>query len=203
MDALEHEFVILSELIFRQTNVTAQLEKELEHVKHVKLGVHDLTKGKLSPGDILQSSLRQGQDILSNKFTQFHISHKDPLHYYSQGDFIFTRLHSHLYLTLKIPISPYVRPVAIYKVFSFPVPVNSSSKYATQLLDTPEYFITTEDNQHYATMTSNQLSDCSGTTTLFCTFNIALTASASPNCLSSIFFNQKKTQPNYVTFGSC
>uniref|UniRef100_A0A8W8JE54 Uncharacterized protein n=1 Tax=Magallana gigas TaxID=29159 RepID=A0A8W8JE54_MAGGI len=31
MDALEHEFVILSELIFRQTNVTAQLEKELEH----------------------------------------------------------------------------------------------------------------------------------------------------------------------------
>lgn len=115
MDALEHEFVILSELIFRQTNVTAQLEKELEHVKHVKLGVHDLTKGKLSPGDILQSSLRQGQDILSNKFTQFHIYHKDPLHYYSQGDFIFTRLHSHLYLTLKIPISPYVRPVAIYK----------------------------------------------------------------------------------------
>lgn len=115
MDALEHEFVILSELIFRQTNVTEQLEKELEHVKHVKLGVHDLTKGKLSPGDILQSSLRQGQDILSNKFTQFHIYHKDPLHYYPQGDFIFTRLHSHLYLTLKIPISPYVRPVAIYK----------------------------------------------------------------------------------------
>lgn len=86
MDALEHEFVILSELIFRQTNVTAQLEKELEHVKHVKLHDHDLTKGKLSPGDILQSSLRQGQDILLNKFTQFHIYHKDPLHYYSQGD---------------------------------------------------------------------------------------------------------------------
>lgn len=78
------------------------------------------------------------------------------------------------------------------KVFSFPVPVNSSSNHATQLLDTPEYFITREDNQHYATMTSNQLSDCSGTTTLFCTFSIALTASASPNCHSSIFFNQKK-----------
>lgn len=201
MDALEHEFVILSELIFRQTNVTAQLEKELEHVK---LGIHDITKGKLSPfllsPDILHSSLRQVQDILSNKFTQFHISHKDPLHYYSQGDFIFTRLHSHLYLTLKIPISPYVRPVSIYKVFSFPVPVNSSSNHATQLLDTPEYFITTEDNQHYATMTSNQLSHCSGTTTLFCTFNIALTASASPNCLSSIFFNQKEDTAKLCDF---
>lgn len=90
--------------------------------------------------------------------------------------------------------------MAIYKVFSFPVPVNSSSKYATKLLDTPEYFITTEDNQHYATMTSNQLSDCSGTTTLFCTFNIALTASASPNCLSSIFFNQKKDTAKLCDF---
>lgn len=34
-DALEHEFVILCELILTQTNVTAQLEKELEHVKLV------------------------------------------------------------------------------------------------------------------------------------------------------------------------
>lgn len=90
--------------------------------------------------------------------------------------------------------------MSIYSVFSFPVPVNSSSNHATQLLDTPEYFITTEDNQHYATMTSNQLSHCSGTTTLFCTFNIALTASASPNCLSSIFFNQKEDTTRLCDF---
>lgn len=79
MDALEHEFVILSELILKQTSVSTQLEKEL---KHVKLGIHDLTKGKLSPFilslEILPSSLRQVQDILSNQFTQYHISHIDP-----------------------------------------------------------------------------------------------------------------------------
>lgn len=46
MDALEHEFVILSKLILKQTSVSAQLEKEL---KRVKLGIHNLTKGKLSP----------------------------------------------------------------------------------------------------------------------------------------------------------
>lgn len=105
MDALEHEFVILSKLILKQTSVSAQLEKEL---KRVKLGIHNLTKGKLSPFilslEILQSSLRQVQDILSNQFTQYHISHIDPLYYYFQGDFIFTKLHSHLFLTLKIPI---------------------------------------------------------------------------------------------------
>uniref|UniRef100_A0A8W8MST3 Uncharacterized protein n=1 Tax=Magallana gigas TaxID=29159 RepID=A0A8W8MST3_MAGGI len=50
MDAVEHEFVILSELIFRQTNVTAQLEKELEHVK---LGI---PLKSLSDGSCLFSS---------------------------------------------------------------------------------------------------------------------------------------------------
>lgn len=96
MDALEHEFVLLNELTLKQTNVSAQLEKELEHMK---LGIHDLVKGKLSPfllsPHVLQSSLRQVQDIIITKFPQFHISHKDPLYYYSHGDFLFTRHHSH------------------------------------------------------------------------------------------------------------
>lgn len=46
MDALDHEFVILSQLILKQTNASIQLGKELEHIK---LGIHDLVKRKLSP----------------------------------------------------------------------------------------------------------------------------------------------------------
>lgn len=80
MDALDHEFLILSELIIKQTNVSAQLEKELEHIK---LGLHDLMKGKLSPflltPHILKSSIDQVQSIISDKFPKFHISNKDPL----------------------------------------------------------------------------------------------------------------------------
>lgn len=201
MDALDHEFVILSQLILKQTNASIQLGKELEHIK---LGIHDLVKGKLSPFIIpkvaLQSSIRQVQAIISDKFPQFYISHTDPLYYYSLGDFIFTRLHSHLYLTLKIPISPFFHPVSLYKVYSFPVPINSSSNHATQLMDTPEYFLITEDNQHCATISSDQLFHCKGTTTLFCSFNIALTATATPNCLSSIFFNQKDDTANLCDF---
>ncbi|XP_062585333.1 uncharacterized protein LOC134246997 [Saccostrea cucullata] len=201
MDALDHEFVILSNLILKQTNASAQLEKALEHIK---LGIHDLVKGKLSPFILsphtIQSSIAQVQNIISDKFPQFHISHRDPLYYYSSGDFIFTRLHSNLYLTLKIPISPFLRPVSLFKVYSFPVPVNSSSNHATQLMDTPEYFLNTDDNQHYATISSNQLSHCKGTTTQSCDFNIALTASASPSCLSAIFYNQKNDVVNLCDF---
>ena len=201
MDALDHEFQILSQLILQQTNMSQQLEKELEHIK---LGIHDLVKGKLSPfilsPHVLKSSIGQVQHIISSKFPQFHISNTNPLYFYSFGDFIFTRMHSNLYLTLKIPISPFLQPISIYKIYSFPVPVNSSSNHATQLLDTPEYFLKTEDNQHFTTISSTQLTQCTGTTTLLCTFNIALTASASPSCLSAIFFNQKDAVNNMCDF---
>lgn len=43
LDALDNDFVILSQLILKQTNASAQLGKELEHIK---LGIHERVKGK-------------------------------------------------------------------------------------------------------------------------------------------------------------
>lgn len=152
MDALDHEFII---------HVTAHLEKELEHIK---LGLHDLVKDKLSTflltPHILKSAILQVQNLITNKFSQFHVSNKDPLFYYSRGKFLFTRLHSHLYLTLKVPISPFHQPMTMYRVYSFTVTVNSSSTDATQLMDLPSYFLHTADYQHYATITSERIAQC-------------------------------------------
>ena len=53
----------------------------------------------------------------------------------------------HLYKNSFKPIWPFLQPISIYKIYSLPVPVNSSSNHATQLLDTPEYVLKTEDNQ--------------------------------------------------------
>ena len=137
---------------------SAQLEKELEDIK---LELHDLVKGKLSPfllpPHVLKSSIHQVQNIITEKFQHFQISNIDPLFYYSFGEFIFTRLHSHLYLTLKIPISSFRLPLSVFKVYSFPVPVNSTSNHATQLEAIPPYFHYTEDNQHYATFSNQQI----------------------------------------------
>ena len=192
MDALEHEFLLLSQMILKQVNVSAQLEKELEHIK---LGIHDLVKGKLSPFLMsphnLKSCLHQIQAILDTKYSKFSIIHKDPLYYYSNGDFLYTRTHSHLYITLKIPISSFAQPILSFNIYSFPVPVNSTEGHATQLLNLPDYFLHTSDNQQFTTLSTAKISQCSGTTTLFCKFNVAFKASASPTCLSAIFFNQK------------
>ena len=192
LDAVDHELVLLDEMILKQVNASARLNSELEHVK---LGIHDLVKGKLSPflitPHIIKTSIRQIQVILDTKFTSFHIIHKDPLYYYSFADFVYTRLHSTLYLTLKIPISSFAKPLLLYKVFSFPVPINASSDHATQLMSLPDYFLHTSDNQHFTTFSSSQLASCSGTVAKFCSYNVQLRSSASPSCLSSVFYNQK------------
>lgn len=62
------------------------------------------------------------------------------------------------------------------------------------------YFLNTKDNQHYTSITLQQLSQCKGTTILFCSFNIALTASASASCLSAVFFNHKEAVSKMCDF---
>ncbi|KAK3083806.1 hypothetical protein FSP39_003442 [Pinctada imbricata] len=203
IDAMEHEFAILESLILKQTNASAQLQNALEHVK---LSVHELLKGKLSPFLItpqnIRSSLHQVQSIIDNKFPKFHIIHKDPLYYFSYGEFLYSRVHSNLYLSLKIPISPFQLPLSVYSVYSFPVPVNASSSHATKLMDTPTYFAHTSDNQHFTTLTSSQLSKCNGqdSDTKFCSFHLSLTSSASPTCISAIFYKNKALVHNLCDF---
>ena len=114
MDGMEHEFVLLEQLILKQTNASSQLDIALEHIK---LSIHELVKGKLSPFLInphaLKSALNQIHTIIDKKFPQFNIIHKDPLYYFTFGDFLYTRVHSTLYLTLKVPISPFKQPLLL------------------------------------------------------------------------------------------
>ncbi|KAK3088640.1 hypothetical protein FSP39_021771 [Pinctada imbricata] len=191
-DALSHEVMILETLAIEQINASAKLDLTLEHLK---TGVHDLVKGKLSPfllsPHAIRTSINQVQNIIDAKFSLFNIIHKDPTYYYSHADFLYTRLHSKLYITLKIPISPFKHPLSLYQIYSFPVPVNSTSTHATQLLNTTDHFIHTSDNQHFSTLSLKDLSKCSGSGTLYCPFQLALTSSASASCISAIFYNLK------------
>lgn len=166
VDSVEHEFALLEQLILKQTNASTHLNLTLQHIK---ISIHELLKGKLSPflitPHVIKSSVHQIQNIIDEKYPQFNIIHNDPLYYLSFGDFLYARLHSILFLTLKIPISPFKQPLLLYRVYSFPVPINSSTSHATQLTGTPTYFAHTHDNQHFTSDTTNQLSNCIGTST--------------------------------------
>lgn len=74
LDALDNDFVILSQLILKQTNASAQLGKELEHIK---LGIHDRVHSSYQkqlynpPSDKFKTSFRTSS--LNSTFpTQIH-----------------------------------------------------------------------------------------------------------------------------------
>ncbi|XP_069116722.1 LOW QUALITY PROTEIN: uncharacterized protein [Argopecten irradians] len=194
LDGIEHELVLLDNLMLTQINATSTLDK---HLEHAKLAIHDLAKGKLSPfllsPKIMKSTLKQVQNIMSSKYKGFSIIHNEPLYYYHYANFVYARHNSMLYLLMKIPISSFIHPLLVYKVYSAPVPVNSTSSHATQLLDTPDYFVHTSDNQHFSTLSHQQLQDCTGTDILYCKFHLALSSVATSSCISAIFYNHKES----------
>ena len=93
---------------------------------------------------------------------------------------------------MKIPISSFLKPIPLYKLYSLPVPLNTTSHHATQLLDVPEYFVHTSDNQHFALLSHRELQKCTGNDVIFCPFHLALSSVATSSCISAIFYNQKE-----------
>ena len=182
----------LSNLLIKQMNSSSVINKYLEELK---LGLHEMIKGKLSPfiihPKVLKHTIHHIQLILSEKFKGFYLIHTDPSHYYSSAQLLFARNHSTLYLSVKFPISTFSSPLSLYKVFSYPVPVNDTSNHGTQILDLPEYFVLTPDNQRYASLSSKKLSFCSGTEILYCSFSLTLVSSVKASCVSSLFLNAK------------
>ena len=75
---------------------------------------------------------------------------------------------------------------------SFPVTINSTSTQATQLLDLPNHFIISVDQQFYTTLTDTELNKCSGEKPVHCLFNKALTPITAESCILALFTNSKE-----------
>ncbi|CAC5365736.1 unnamed protein product [Mytilus coruscus] len=179
----------LSSLSLKQMNDSSEINKYLEEIT---IGVHELLKGKLShfliPPHVLKHTISQIQIILNDKFKGFYLTHTDPTHYYSNANMLYARQHSHLYISLKFSISTFSVPLSMYEIFSYPVPINSSSTHATQILDLPKYLVVSNDNQYYGFFSHEKLQSCTGSHILYCIESLSLISSASPNCVSALFF---------------
>ncbi|CAC5376587.1 unnamed protein product [Mytilus coruscus] len=90
--------------------------------------------------------------------------------------------------------------LSLYRVISKPVPINETSKHATQLIDTFDYFVQSADNQHFAVTDNQKLSKCTDQNIQSCSFHLPLTSTASPICISALFYNQKEQIHNLCDF---
>ncbi|CAG2256468.1 unnamed protein product [Mytilus edulis] len=197
----EEVSVKLSNLLIDQMNLSSSVNKYLEELK---IGIHEMVKGNLSPflisPNILKNTLKHVQLILNEKFKGFYLLNTDPAYYYSSSQLLYARNHSTLYVTLKFPISTFSSPLALYRVNSFPVPINSSSNHGTKIMDLPEYFVVTSNNQYYNHISYSRISSCTGKTTLFCSYSLPLVSTVSQSCISSLYFNSKQDVNEHCDF---
>ncbi|CAC5426198.1 unnamed protein product [Mytilus coruscus] len=193
--------VKLSNLLIDQMNLSSSVNKYLEELK---IGIHEMVKGNLSPflisPNILKSTLKHVQLILNEKFKGFYLLNTDPAYYYSSSQLLYARNHSTLYVTLKFPISTFSSPLALYRVNSFPVPINSSSNHGIKIMDLPEYFTVTNNNQYYNHISYSRISSCTGKSTLYCSYSLPLVSTVSTSCISSLYFNSKQDVHEHCDF---
>ena len=63
-----------------------------------------------------------------------------------------------IYVTIKIPLTYRPKPLVLYKITSVPVPINETSSHSTTLLNPPTYFLMSDDNEYYASMSGSDVS---------------------------------------------
>ena len=188
-------------ILTNQVQTTTTLVTSFEELK---FGIFDLLRGRLSPllipENILQDTLNDIHMLLQQKYPGFHLSMKHANEVYSSCDLLYSRNNSDLFITLKFPVSQFEQTLHLFKVESFPVPINDTSLAATQLIDIPDYFMITQDSQYYAFMKSDQLLSCSGSSKKFCSENIPLIPVTTSSCVLAIFGNDKTKVKSLCNF---
>lgn len=189
---LEQAMDYLMSILIEQIKSASNLNHELEEFK---LGVFDLVNEKLSPllipESVVYGTLMDIQNILVTQFNGFRLAVDNVRSVYSTSSFLYARNGTKLYVTVKLPISHFEKPLQLFKVISMPVPINASSPHGTQLLELPKYFAITTDRQHYAELTAADLDACSGRKVLHCSKNFALYPVTTLSCVLALFANDK------------
>lgn len=189
----QDSFSNISTIIADQVHKSSSIINSLTNLQN---SIESLVQGKLTPflipEEILAHTLQHIQRKLAKSHSKFFLIRKHPAQYYKSSDFLYVRQGSLLFVTVKFPISSHRYPLTLYKVISLPVPINSTSTHASQLLDTPDYLAVTHHHQLFVTLSSKQLMDCTkNSPNVICTSNIPLTPVTVPNCMMAMFKNNK------------
>ena len=192
-DNLERAFTTTNVFLAEHIEKSRKIENRF---KEILEGVFDLVEGKLSPHLIqaktISKTVKDIQTILHNKFNGFHLVFTDTNDIYQNVQTIYARKGSKLYVALKFPIVPFQKPLSLFSVHSFSVPVNDSTNHATHLLNLPELFAVTHDYQFYVTFNQKDLVNCKTfSSKLLCNFNKILTPVTTKTCILGVFQNDK------------
>ena len=191
-DNLEHSITTMGVLLSKQIEKSRKLETRFQELLQ---GVYELVEGKLSPHlippQMLSSCISDIQTILNNKFQDFHLIIKDPQEIYKKVHTLYTRNDTKLYISVKFPMSPFAEPLVMFKILSFPVPINETSNHATHLVDLPEILAVTNDLTYYTILNTQDLNQCTKGKMVTCKFTKVLKPFTYNSCELALFKNDK------------
>ena len=193
--------ILVSTHLTRQVHESSLLREGLLQLVQ---DIGQLVEGKIpqtliNPNTI-STILKEVELKLQKQFPNFKISHSNPQHYYKHPLFVCARHGGSIYVTIKIPITAFHATFKVYQISSVPVPINNTSHHGIRLLDLPNYFAISEDNQYYTSMAAKQWSKCHGKSTKHCPREIRLIPILKHSCSSLIFQQIKNLIPQYCNF---
>ena len=182
---------LLIDQIYKSSELTNSYSKLMN-------GISNLLQKKLTtdilPYSILKSTILNIQNILKDKRPGFHLMFKDPHFYFRHDHFFFHRQGNKIMITLKFPIGSLHKPLTLYKVKNFPVPLNVTSKHATSISDLPAYLAVTIDQNYYLEISKEQLDNCKTyNKIIYCNVNAALIHSTFTKCVLALFKDDRNT----------
>ena len=168
---LQSNFEQMTDILTRQIQHSNHLSHQLDEIK---LGIIDLVKGRLSPlilqPELLKRTISNIQKLLNSKYPGFHVSHTPIKQPYTSNQFLLARQNNTLFMTIKLPISAQKDALKLFDVLSFPVPINTTSEHATQLLSLPSHFAISANHEFYTTLSESEINKCTGDKHMYCFF---------------------------------
>lgn len=163
------------------------------HVSNLEMGIHDLVEGKLSsflvPAHDIMKLLKHVQAYLLKNHPQFGISHQNVDFYYKEGVTQYSRVNSSIFFTINIPITQRRHKFKIFKVITFPVPLNQSTSHGTFLKPEFPYLAIEKHGKHFIQLSESDVAHCLGARKV-CKLQVPQQIVQKPTCLSAIFLQQ-------------
>ena len=123
----------------------------------------------------------------------FQLLFRDLHFYYRHDCFFFHRQENKIMITFKFAIGKMHKPLTLYKILTYPVPLNASSTYETSILDLSSHLAVTHDHSYYVEVQNDRLQTCSRFNHLiFCNYNLALFYASVPKCSYALFKDNRE-----------
>jgi hypothetical protein len=123
--------------------------------------VESLVTGKLPTALISQDELGQTllhvEENLKIAAPQWRIIHKEPIYYFSYGQYSYTRDDRNLYINLQVPLTHFGTAFNAFEVITFALPTHGSGKHASQIEELPHAFAIDQSEEYLFTMDKKEL----------------------------------------------